>query len=68
MIGTIINIIAILIGGSLGMIFGTRVPERVRQTVVAGLGLFVAALGLKIFLETNNSIVVLGSLLDLLQK
>jgi uncharacterized membrane protein YqgA involved in biofilm formation len=63
MTGTIINVITILIGGTLGLIFGSRVPERVRQTVVAGLGLFVAALGLKMFLDTHNSIIVLGSLL-----
>jgi uncharacterized membrane protein YqgA involved in biofilm formation len=63
MTGTIINVIAILIGGALGLIFGARVPERVRHTVVAGLGLFVAALALKMFFDTRNSIIVLGSLL-----
>jgi hypothetical protein len=63
MTGTILNIIAIVIGGSLGVLFGARVPERVRQTVVAGLGLFVAALGLKTFFDTHNSILVLGSVL-----
>lgn len=63
MTGTIINIITIIIGSTLGMFFGSRLPERVRQTVVAGLGLFTAAYGLKTFLSTQNSIIVLGSLL-----
>ncbi|RPI32534.1 MAG: DUF554 domain-containing protein [Chloroflexota bacterium] len=63
MTGTILNIIAVLVGGALGMLFGRRLPERIRQTVVAGLGLFTLAYGLQMFLQTQNPIVVLGSLL-----
>jgi uncharacterized protein len=63
LIGTIINVITILVGGGFGMAFGSRLPERVRQTVVAGLGLFVLAIGLQMFLKTENSIIVLVSLL-----
>jgi uncharacterized protein len=62
-VGTLINVVAVLIGGALGMAFGARLPDRVRQTVVAGLGLFTAAIGIKLFLFTENEIVVLGSLL-----
>jgi uncharacterized membrane protein YqgA involved in biofilm formation len=62
MIGTIINIIAILVGGALGTVLGGRLPERLRQTVISGLGLFVLAIGLQMFLKTQNSLVVLGSL------
>jgi uncharacterized membrane protein YqgA involved in biofilm formation len=61
--GTLINIATVLFGGSLGLLFGSRLPERVRQTVVAGLGLFTAALGLRMFLKTEHAIVVLASLL-----
>jgi hypothetical protein len=61
--GTIINIITVLIGGILGMIFGSRLPVRIRQTVIAGLGLFTAAIGIQMFLKTANPIIVLGSLL-----
>lgn len=63
MIGTLINAAAILTGGVLGMLFGSRFPERVRQTIVAGLGLFVIAIGLQMFLKTTNPLIVLGSLL-----
>jgi uncharacterized membrane protein YqgA involved in biofilm formation len=63
MTGTIINMITVLIGGTLGILFGTRLPERMRQTVVAGLGLFTAAIGLQMFLKTENPIIVLGGLL-----
>jgi uncharacterized membrane protein YqgA involved in biofilm formation len=61
--GTIINILTVLVGGTLGLIFGARLPERVRQTVIAGLGLFTAAIGIQMFLKTENPIIVLGSLL-----
>lgn len=62
MIGTMLNVIAILVGGTLGLFLGSRLPERLRQTVMAGMGLFVLAIGVQMFLNTKNSLVVLGSL------
>lgn len=62
MTGTIINVIAILIGGGLGVLLGGKLPERLRQTVMAGLGLFTFGIGLQMFLTTKNSLIVLGSL------
>jgi uncharacterized membrane protein YqgA involved in biofilm formation len=62
MTGTIINVIAILIGGTLGATLGGRLPDRIRQTVMTGMGLFVLAIGLQMFLKTANSLVVLASL------
>ena len=62
MIGTFINVAAILVGGSLGLLFGSHLSERLRATVIAGMGLFTAVTGIKMFLETQNSLVVLGSL------
>jgi hypothetical protein len=63
MTGTIINLIAVIIGSLVGMFLGGRFPERVRQTVVAGLGLFTLGLGIQMFLKTEEILVVLGSLL-----
>jgi uncharacterized membrane protein YqgA involved in biofilm formation len=62
MIGTFINIAAILVGGSLGLIIGDRLPERLKATVISGMGLFTAVIGIKMFLDTQNSLVVLGGL------
>jgi uncharacterized protein len=62
MIGTFINVAAILVGGSLGLLFGSRLPERLKSTVILGMGLFTAVTGIKMFLDTQNSLVVLGSL------
>ena len=63
MTGTILNVITILVGGGLGLLFGSRVPERLKQTVVAGMGLFTAAMGLQMFFKSTNQLIVLGSLL-----
>lgn len=63
MTGTLLNIAAVLIGGALGLIFGARVPERLKSTIVAGLGLFTAAIGIQMFLKTENPLIVLGALL-----
>ncbi|MBN2387037.1 MAG: DUF554 domain-containing protein [Anaerolineales bacterium] len=63
MTGTLINVAAVLLGGSLGLLFGARLPERLKQTIMAGLGLFTAAIGLKMFFETANALIVLGALL-----
>lgn len=63
MTGTFLNIGTVLLGGALGLLFGARLPERVRQTVVAGLGLFTVAIGVSLFMDSHNAIIVLVSLL-----
>ncbi len=63
MTGTFINIAAVLAGGTLGLVFGARVPERLKGTVIAGMGLFTTAIGIQMFLKTENAIIVLGALL-----
>ncbi|MCS7055211.1 MAG: DUF554 domain-containing protein [Thermoflexales bacterium] len=39
MIGTILNIVTVLIGTALGVSLGNRLPTRMRETVLTGLGL-----------------------------
>ena len=63
MTGTFLNIVTILIGSTLGLLFGARIPERLKTTVIAGLGLFVAAMGLQMFLKSENQLIVLGALI-----
>src|ERR1044071_281994 len=63
MTGTLLNIATVLIGGVIGLIFGARIPDKLKQTVIAGMGLFVGAMGLQMFMKTENPLIVLGSLL-----
>lgn len=63
MTGTFINIVTVLVGGTLGLVFGAALPARINKTIVAGVGLFTVAIGVKMFLETSNLIIVLCSIL-----
>ncbi len=63
MTGTIINVVAILIGSALGILFGSRLSDNLKQTVIAGMGLFTTAVGFQMFLKTENALVVLGALI-----
>jgi len=63
MTGTFLNIATVLIGGSIGLAFGARISDKLKSTVIAGLGLFTAAMGMQMFLKTENPLIVLGSLL-----
>jgi hypothetical protein len=60
--GTLLNAAAVLVGGLVGLAFGSRFSDRTRQTVLAGLGLFTAAIGLRLFLQTQNPLYPLGGI------
>jgi uncharacterized protein len=62
--GTILNVLAILLGGTLGAILGDRLPPRLRETVVQGMGLVVLVVGLDMALGTGNVLIVLGSIVS----
>jgi len=61
--GTILNVVTVLIGGTLGTLLGQRLPDRVRQTVLHGLGLVTIVVGLSMALQTANILIVMGSVL-----
>jgi uncharacterized membrane protein YqgA involved in biofilm formation len=63
MTGTLLNIAAVLLGGTLGLLFGSRIPDQLKSTVISGMGLFTAAMGVQMFLNTENPLIVLGALL-----
>jgi uncharacterized membrane protein YqgA involved in biofilm formation len=63
MTGTLLNIATILIGSVVGLLFGARIPDRFKATVIAGMGLFTAAMGLQMFLKSENQLIVLGALI-----
>lgn len=62
MVGTIINVVAVLIGGGIGVVMGDRLKERVQITLLSGLGLFTIMLGVKNFFDSANVLIVLGAL------
>lgn len=44
-LGTLINLVTVAAGGLIGLAAGSRLPERVRVTVMQGLGLITIAVG-----------------------
>ena len=63
MIGTLINVATIVAGSLLGVLIGTRLSTKLRDTIVSGLGLFTFGYGLIAFVDTSNPLVPLGGLL-----
>jgi hypothetical protein len=61
--GTIINVVTVLLGGTLGTLLGARLPEKMRETIMHALGLLTIVIGVQLSLETGNVLIVLGSLL-----
>ena len=60
--GTLLNAATVLVGGILGTVLGDRLPARIREQVVRGVGLFTLAMGMKFALDTGNLLYLLGSI------
>ena len=62
LLGTIANVLAVVIGSLIGLIF-TKINESYKQTILQGIGLTVIVIGVQMALETESIIIVLLSLL-----
>lgn len=67
-LGTLVNVVTVVVGTGVGLAIGPRLPERVRTTVLSGLGLITVAVGVTSFLETRNAVfpvvaIVVGGLI-----
>ncbi len=62
MTGTLINLATVLLGSALGLLIGDRLPERVRETVMRGLGLVTLVIGTQMAFGSANILIVLGSI------
>lgn len=62
MTGTLLNVVTVLLGSTLGLVLGSRFPERMHQTVMAGLGIMTLVVGVSMALP-GNVLIVLSSLL-----
>jgi uncharacterized membrane protein YqgA involved in biofilm formation len=55
-LGTLINTATVLIGGTVGIAMGDKIPERVRIIVVQVIGMVTIGLGLSDLLKTHNMV------------
>lgn len=60
-VGTAINVVAVLVGGSIGTLAGARLPVAMRQTAMQAIGIVTLLVGVSNFLEFDNPLVPLVS-------
>lgn len=61
-LGTLVNVAAVLAGGTIGLLVHTRLPARFTKIVFQGIGLFTMFLGVSLALRTSNYLVMIFSL------
>lgn len=64
MTGTLLNVSTVVAGSSVGLLLGRHIPERVRETVLKGLGLLVLVVGMQMALKTSNVLILMASILS----
>ncbi|MDQ4096744.1 MAG: DUF554 domain-containing protein [Actinomycetota bacterium] len=62
-IGTVVNVVTVLAGTALGLVAGSRLPERLRSTVLSGVGLLTFVIGIQQATETRNVVFPLVALI-----
>jgi len=63
MLGTIVNVFAIIIGSILGILIKSRFPEKLNKIIFQVIGLFTITLGITMAIKTNNFLIVAFSLI-----
>jgi hypothetical protein len=56
-------VFAVLLGGTLGLLVGGRLPDRFHNIVISGVGLSVLVIGMQNALTTQNVLIMLGAIL-----
>lgn len=62
MIGTLINVATVLVGTGLGLLLRKGIPQRLRETVMQGLGLCVLLIGISGAVKTSDTMCVIISM------
>ncbi len=63
MIGTLVNTGAVVVGGAVGLTVGPRLPESIKTIVMQALSLAVVAIGLRMALDAQHTLLAIGCLL-----
>jgi hypothetical protein len=63
MLGTWINVGAVLVGSLVGLLAGRKVPEAITRSAAVGVGLVTLVLGTQLAIGTENALVLLLALL-----
>lgn len=63
MLGTIVNVVAIILGSIFGILIKSRFPEKVNKIIFQVIGLFTITLGVTMAIKTSNFLLVAFSLI-----
>ncbi len=61
--GTILNVITVLAGSSIGMAIGGRLPERLKHTIFQAIGLFTILIGISMSVKGTSFLVIFLALM-----
>ncbi len=62
-LGSIVNALAVVIGGTFGLLFRKTLPEKIKTIIFDGLGLCTIAISIGMILKVGNILVVIFSVL-----
>lgn len=62
MLGTLINVGAIVVGSVIGLVFRSTIPKKYIAIVFQGIGLFTLFVGVAMALKTNNYLIMVMSI------
>ena len=63
MLGTIVNVITVLVGGSIGLIINNKLPDRYVKIFFQVIGLFTLSLGFSMSIKTTHMLHVVVALI-----
>lgn len=62
MLGTLVNTVAVIVGGTIGLVLKKNMPERVTSIYFQAVGLFTLAIGISMVVKMDHILIVVGSL------
>lgn len=62
MLGTIINVAAVIVGSFIGLLFDKGIPERLSSSLMKALGLSTAVIGIQGAIQGENALIMIGSI------
>ncbi len=63
LIGTVVNVVAVVAGSAIGLIVGSRLPKKIVKSVFNAMGLFTLFLGFYMALKGQQFLVMVFSLI-----
>lgn len=62
MLGTLVNVVAIIIGSIVGLVVHSKINEKYKKIIFQAIGLFTLFLGVEMALKSNNYLIMILSL------